>query len=247
MGREWEGHEEVQIDATPEQVWEAIATGPGIDAWFMGRSQVEPGERGAVRTDMGSFVMESTVTAWNPLKRFAYRSNDAEDGRFIAYEFLIEGREKSSSVLRLVASGFLPGDDWEAEYDAMMKGGQLYFRTLVAYLTYFPGRMATPVTAFGPPVADWERAWTVLGGALGLTDSPTVGDPVRFIPDALAPIDGVVDFVNPHALGVRTDDALYRFIRGFHGPMVVGHHIFRDVDQQRTGQAWQAWLTRLFV
>jgi hypothetical protein len=36
MGREWEQHDEVEVGATPQQVWEAIATGLGYDSWFMG-------------------------------------------------------------------------------------------------------------------------------------------------------------------------------------------------------------------
>lgn len=248
MGREFEGREEFELDATPEQVWDAIATGPGVDSWFMGRNEVEPGEGGTVRTAFGAFTPESRVTAWDPPERFAYHSGEAEDGRFIAYEFLIEGRGGGSTVLRTVVSGFLPGDDWEAEYDAMTKGGALFLRTLVEYLGYFPGRTATPVTAFGPPVTDWEHAWAVLNGELGLAGSVTKGDRVRFTPDGLAPIEGVVYFVNPHTLGVRTDDALYRFIRGLHGPMVAAHHIFSDdVDQQQAERSWQSWLTRLFA
>jgi uncharacterized protein YndB with AHSA1/START domain len=43
MGRKFENHQEVELDASPEQVWEAIATGPGIDSWFMGRNEVEQG------------------------------------------------------------------------------------------------------------------------------------------------------------------------------------------------------------
>ena len=248
MGREFEMRKEVELAASPEQVWEAIATGPGIDSWFIGRSEVEPGEGGTVRTAFGQYMPESSVTAWEPLRRFAYRTAEAEDGRFIAYEFLIEGRGGGSTVLRAVTSGFLPGDDWEAEYDAMIKGGEMFFRTLVEYLTHFAGRTATPITAFGPPVADWERAWALLNGVLGLTGPVAEGDQVRFAPDGLAPIEGVVYFVNPDTLGLRTGDALYRFLRGFHGPMVVAHHLFSDdVDQQRTERAWQSWLAQVFA
>jgi uncharacterized protein YndB with AHSA1/START domain len=49
MPRGFELRKEITLDATPEQVWEAIATGPGIDAWFMGRNQVEPREGGTPR------------------------------------------------------------------------------------------------------------------------------------------------------------------------------------------------------
>ncbi len=147
-GREFEGVDEITVPATPEQVWDAVATGPGIDSWFMGRNEVEAGT--AVRMAFGGYTPEHAITAWEPGERLAYGSSPAPDGRFIAYEFLIEGRDRSSTVLRMVTSGFLPGDDWADEFEAMQHGGQLFFRTLVEYLTHFPGRTATPVTVFGP-------------------------------------------------------------------------------------------------
>lgn len=245
MGQEFEGRDEIEIDASPEQVWEAITTGTGMDSWFMGRNEVEPGEGGTVRTVFGAYTPESPVTAWEPLKRFAYRSSEADDGRFMAYEFLIEGRD-GGSVLRIVTSGFIPGEDWEEEYDAMTKGGEMFIRTLVEYLTYFPGRFATPITAFGPPVTDWEQAWASLNSALGLPGTPGEGDRTRFMLDGFGPVEGVVYFVNPDTLGLRTNNALYRFLRGIHGAFVAAHHIFADdVDQEQTEQAWRSWLTRL--
>lgn len=248
MSRNFEGHRADEVEATPEQVWEAIATGPGIDSWFMGRNQVEPGEGGKVRTTFGGYTPEATVTAWVPLKHFAYRTSEAADGRFIAYEFLIEGREGASTILRSVVSGFLPGDDWEEEYEAMTKGGEMFFRTLIAYLTYFPGRTATPITAFGPPVVDWDQAWAILRRELGVSGSLTEGEKVQFTPEGLRPIESVVYFVNPHTLGLRTSDALYRFLRGFRGGFVVAHHLFSDdVDQNETEHAWESWLNRLYA
>jgi len=246
VGHEWEQHDEVEVDATPEQVWEAIATGPGYDSWYMGRTEVEPGEGGTVRTDLAGYVMESRITAWDPPRRFAYRGDETPQGRFIAFEFLIEGREQGSTVLRLVSNGFLPGDDWEAEFDAMRKGGAMYFATLGAYLTHFAGRTATPITVAAPAVPDTQVAFARVPAALGLAAGPVLGDRVMVTPAGLPPIDGVVNFVNPDAIGIRTRDALYRFVRGFIGPMVVTHHVFAEgVDRQETERAWRAWLARL--
>lgn len=246
MGHEWEQYDEVEVDATPEQVWEAIATGPGYDSWYLGRNEVEPGEGGVVRTDLGGHLMESRITAWEPLRRFSYRSEESREGRFIAFEFIIEGRERGSTVLRLVSNGYLPGDDWEAEFEAMRTGGAMYFATLGAYLTHFAGRTATPVSVAAPRVPDAPAVFDRVPAALGLTTAPAVGDPVRVTPAGLPAIEGVVDFLNRDAIGVRTRDALYRFVRGFFGPMVVTHHIFAEgVDRNQTEQAWLAWLARL--
>ncbi len=244
MGHRFAQHKEAEVPASPDEVWAAIATGPGIDSWFMGRNEVEAGPGGAVRTVFGEYAPELEITGWDPARRFAYGSGRAPDGRFIAYEFLIEGRPGSSTVLRTVTSGFLPGDDWADEFEAMRLGGELYFRTLVEYLTYFAGRFAVPVTAFGPPGTIWSRDRSLLCRGLGLAEPPEPGDPVRFTGE-VGPADGVVYFANAHAIGVRAPDALYRFMRGFAKPVIAAHHLFAagaEPDQAR--QAWAAWLSR---
>lgn len=235
MGREFSSHDEVEVDATPEQVWEAIATGPGIDSWFMGRNEVDPGR--AVRMAFGGYQPTHHVTDWAPGERLAYGSDKAPDGRFVAYEFLIEGRERSSTVLRVTTSGFLPGDDWEAEYDAMTKGGALFFATLATYLRHFAGRTATPVTAFGPSIADWPHTRATLVSAIG-----RVGSTVHFEPPGLPPVRGEVYFENDDTIGVRAENAMYRFLRGFPGSVMACHHIFDDIDTEHVERAWQSWL-----
>lgn len=247
MGHRWEQRDEATVAASVEEVWEAIATGPGIDSWFMGRSEVKPGPDGAVRTATGSFTMDSTITGWEPPHRFAYRGAEGPDGRFFAYEYLVEGRGQGSTVVRVVANGFLPGDDWETEFEAMSLGGAMYFATLVAYLDHFAGRagQSQSIDVSGPPVTDWPAAWAGLHQALGLSASPRVGDPARVTIPGLPAIEGVVDFVNPQAIGVRTPDALYRFIRGFFGSIVLGHHIFRQNTDADAAKAWLTWLNDL--
>ncbi|EOD58976.1 SRPBCC family protein [Amycolatopsis vancoresmycina] len=241
MGHEFELTDVAEAGATPEQVWEAIATGPGIDSWFMGRNEVDGGTGGTVRGAFGGYEPEYGIRAWEPPGKLAYGSGTAPDGRRIAYEFLVEGRDGGSSVIRCVTSGFLPGDDWEDEFEAMTAGGALFFRTLVEYLTHFAGRTAVPVTAFGPPVADWDRAWAQLGTALGLSARPAEGDRVRL------GREGVVYAVNDQAVGVRTEDAMFRFLRGFRGPMVASHHLFAaGTDPGTEEKTWGEWLNRVF-
>lgn len=244
MGHQWEERDEAVVAASVDEVWAAIATGPGIDSWFMGRNQVEPGPEGSVTTDVGGFASTGTVTAWDPPRHFGYRTEGPGE-RFIAFEYLVEGRDQSSAVLRLVASGFLPDDDWEAEFEAMTAGGEMYFQTLVAYLDHFAGRFATPINITGPPVANWPVAWVALRTRLGLRDQPAVGDAARLTIPSAPSLDGMVDFVNSQALGIRTQNGLYRFIQGYFGSLVLGHHIFSDIDEKQTSQAWKAWLAGL--
>ena len=247
MAHPFEFQYEIEVDATPDEVWEAIATGPGIDSWFMGRNEVEPREGGTARTDLGGFPMDATVTAWDPPRRYSVRGSEGEDGSVHAFEFLIEGRERGATVVRWVHSGFL-GDNWEAEYDALGEGDPMYFDKLAEYLTYFKGRTATPVGVFGPQVADRDAAWKAIHEGLGLEGPVAVGDRVRLTPEGLPPLDGVVDHRSPSFLGVRTDDGIYRFIHGFDGTVGLGHHLFGgDQSQDEAEQAWRAWLAGLFA
>jgi len=108
MAHKFEIAKDIEVAASPEQAWEAIATGPGLDGWFIGSTEVQPGQGGTLRSTMAGYTDEFSVTAWEPGQRIAYRSSQAEDGRFYALEWLVEGRA-GATVLRCVASGFIPG------------------------------------------------------------------------------------------------------------------------------------------
>jgi uncharacterized protein YndB with AHSA1/START domain len=248
MPRQFEITNEITVSATPEEVWEAIATGPGVDSWFMGRNEIEPREGGTARMTMAGQTDESTVTTWDPPRRFVTRSPEGPDGQFMAFEYLVEGRGSGSTVVRLVHSGYL-GDDWEAEYDALTKGDRMYLNKLGTYLTHFRGRTSTFASLLvGPQVADADRAWKTFTAALGVADQVEVGDRARTAIDGLPPVDGTVDYVDPHLfLGVRTDDALYRLGHGM-GMVFAEYHVFSaDIDQEATDRAWQAWLAAAFA
>jgi uncharacterized protein YndB with AHSA1/START domain len=246
MPHEFELRKQVTLAATPEEVWEAIATGKGIDAWFMGRNEVEPREGGRSSMTIGEHTEVGTVTAWEPPRRFAYRGESPDGSVFMAFEWLIEGRGDGTTVLRLVQSGVL-GDDWETEYDALAKGWDMYLHQLGQYLRHFRGRAATPVTVMQPGAGDADHVWSVFSAGLGLAGPATEGERVRLAPEGLAPIEGVVDYVSPEVLGVRTDDGLYRFARGFDGSVAVVHHLYADnIDPKQAELAWQTWLSGLF-
>lgn len=248
MAGEFEIRREIELAASPDQVWDAVATGPGHSSWFMGPYDIEPKEGGRIRLVGGPESEAGIVTAWDPPNRFAHRTDEAPDGSFHAFEFLVEGRAGGTTVLRFMHSG-VTGEDWGEEYESMTRQGwDMYLYTLSQYLRYFPGRFATFITASGPPASATKEAWEVLERGLGLTDRVDVGDAVRLTPDGLEPLDGVVDYGGPEFLGVRTSAGLYRF----HGlsplsmPIAVGHHVFGDVDRERTNRAWETWLHGLF-
>jgi len=244
MAHPFETRHEATVPASPEEVWDALTKGPQIDSWFMGRNEVEPKQGGVARIEHPAFTMESTVTAWEPPTRYEYRSPEAEDGSFHVFDYRVDGLDRGSRI-RWVHSGALSGDDWEAEYAAMGEGDPMYFQKLAEYLTYFQGRVATPIDAFGPNAGPGLTA-EAFRDPLGLSDMPTLDERVALTPEGLDPISGVVDFVSKSFIGVRTDDAMYRFIAGFEGTPMVGHHIFTEIDRGAAEEAWTAWLARAF-
>ncbi|MGW6569097.1 SRPBCC family protein [Streptomyces sp. NPDC054975] len=234
---------ETVLPAGPEQVWDAIATGPGIDSWFMGRNEVEPREGGTAAMDTGGHREESVITAFEPGKRFAVRTPDAEDGRFMAIEYLVEGRDGGSTVLRVVHSGLL-GDDWEDEYDALRRGWPFHLHTLREYLAHFPGRTGAPVFALAPSgELSAQRIRQALARGLALETPVSVGARAHAEPAGLPPMDGEVTWADDERFEVRGADGIYTFHHG-RGVVVMFHHLFAP-DTDGAQAAWQRWLTGL--
>ncbi|HWD03017.1 MAG TPA: SRPBCC domain-containing protein [Amycolatopsis sp.] len=243
MTHEFEVAKQVRLPADPDAVWDAVATGPGIDSWFMGTHEVDAEAR-RVRFRMGEFTSEAEITAWEPPHRFAYRGTPAPDGSFDAFEFLVEAADGGTSVLRFIHHGFT-AQDWGGEYhEGFSRGWDMYLHTLGQLLRYFPGRRARFVIASGPQSSAAPGAWRKLIAAIGLPAEPVVGQRVHFEVDELPAVDGVLDYTTENYAGIRTPDALYRFHERSitDMPIALGHHLFGDVDVEAQGKAWQAWL-----
>ncbi|MFE3739630.1 SRPBCC domain-containing protein [Streptomyces sp. NPDC059096] len=234
---------ETTLPAGPDQVWEAIATGPGIDSWFMGRNEIEAREGGVAAMTTGGHREEAVITAYEPGERFATRTSTAEDGRFMAFEYLVEGRDGGSTVLRVVHSGLL-GDDWQDEYDALRRGWPFHLHTLREYLAHFPGRGGVPVFAMAPADGRSEREIrAALVHGLSLPDPPVVGGRAHAEPAGLPPLDGEVVWSDDERVGIRTADGLYTFHHGS-GMALIFHHLFGP-DTGQAEAAWQRWLAGL--
>jgi uncharacterized protein YndB with AHSA1/START domain len=123
-----------EVVATPEQVWDAIATADGISAWMV-PTRLDPQIGGEVSFDLGGFRSTGVVTDYTPNVRFAYEEpwpiadhmptadHDLSSLTPIATEFLIESASGGSCVIRVVTSAYGSGADWENEFFAEMMDG----------------------------------------------------------------------------------------------------------------------------
>lgn len=170
---------EVEVVGTPEEVWAAVATGPGITSWYVPHT-VEERQDGAMSAAFGpgpEMQVPGRVAAWEPPHRFMVDGGDGVEG--LAFEWLIEARDSGTCIVRLVNSGFGDGGEWDDQYDGMSEGWKLFLLNLQLHLKHFKGRTATPIL----PTAMWagprNETWKALTGALGLPSAPTVGERVK--------------------------------------------------------------------
>jgi uncharacterized protein YndB with AHSA1/START domain len=186
----------VEVPGTPEQVWQAIATGPGITSWFVPH-QVEERQGGTVRMDFGPGFGEALarVTAWEPPHRVVFSS---EGDRALAYEWLVEARDGGTCLVRLVNSGFGPGADWDADYDGLSSGWRIFLQNLRLHLTHFPGQPARAIIptriVAGPHHAAFAKLCAELGVSADLRAGQRFATSGPGVPAATGTVHDVLDF-----------------------------------------------------
>jgi len=254
---------EVEVPGTPEQVWEAIATGPGIAAWFA-PADFEPRVGAPIAFDMGTGMEASgEVTGWDPPRRFAYEeewqpSEDQPAGR-IASEWLVEARSGGTCVVRLVASAFTSSESWDDELDQMREGWSSHLHQLRLYLTHHAGQPCSSITVNGRSTGSLEATHAAMTAALGLPQA-AVGDRVAATaPDAPA-LAGVVERAEPavyhRELMIRIDEpapgTAFVYAYGWRGEAFANVHLYLYGDSAAAAAAaeeprWRAWMDRHFA
>src|SRR3954468_19021066 len=110
----------IDIDATLDEVWQALTTGEGIARWFAPHAAVTPGEGGSVSVGWDPKEMWSQpITVWEPLRRMQTASEmPTAAGSMVrlAVDYYVEttgGRVR----VRLVHSGFDESGSWDDYID----------------------------------------------------------------------------------------------------------------------------------
>jgi uncharacterized protein YndB with AHSA1/START domain len=243
MSRPFEITREVDLPASPDDVWTAITAGTA--AWqFPTGMEIPPG---------ATPPEGSPVTTWDPPHRLAIRM-ESPNGTFNALDYFIEAREGGTAHLRYVHSGILEAE-WEDQYDAIGPHTDFYLHNLAQYLEHFNGRPVTyvgqPSSGIdGPEAAGAPDAMQTLRASLGLVRNRSVGDEVHASLGGAGTLEGVIDYSTPQFLGVRTSDGLYRFFGRNHFGGVVGMsaHLFADgVDAAAREAELKAWLDGVYA
>jgi uncharacterized protein YndB with AHSA1/START domain len=189
---------ELLVPGTPEQVWQAMATGAGNAAWFT-KSEIEPRVGGLLRFDFGPGATSSgEVTMWEPPHQFSYIERGWEkDAPPVATEIVITSRSGDRCLVRMVHSLFTSSDDWDDQLEGFEKGWPGFFAVLRSYLTHFTGSSAASFISSTPASADSLSTWLRLCELLGLAGA-NVGEQ-RTASSGPEPWSGVVEHVHQDA------------------------------------------------
>jgi uncharacterized protein YndB with AHSA1/START domain len=194
---------EVEVPGTPEEVWQAIATGPGVSSWFVPTKSDEK-VGGTIASTFGPGMdSEATITAWDAPHRFAAESPGFAPGMPpMATEWTVEARSGGTCIVRVVHSLFAATDDWDNQLENVESGWPSFFRILHLYLTEFRGQPCSIVQLMGLAPAGEKPAWNGFLDALGLNGcgaGQTCRTPAG-VPRLAGSVDQIGGGKDPHQL-----------------------------------------------
>ena len=249
---------EVEVPGTPDEVWQAIATGPGISCWFVpAEFEESDGKPVAVKLNFGpGMESRSAVTAWDPPRKFVAEAGGWLPGSpTIADEWTVEARAGGVCVVRVVHSLFASTDDWDSQLEGTESGWPGFFRILRIYLTHFRGQHSAIMQFMAPVAATEEEAWETLTAALGLNG---VGAGQRWaVPAGVPALGGVVEHFSqsPNNALLRLDTpgpgAAALGTVSFGGSVMATFSFYLYGDQAaetvaRETPLWQTWIQKHF-
>jgi uncharacterized protein YndB with AHSA1/START domain len=249
---------EIEVPATPDQAWEAIATGPGITAWFM-PAEVDGQLGGSVvhhhETDMET---SGTIIAYDAPHHFAYEESGwmphgAQAARATATEFLVEARSGGTCVVRVVMSGFGDGEAWDRAIESFEAGWRQALLSLRLYLSHFRGEPVASINAVRAADGSQDAVWADLTAALGLPAQPQAGERIATTAPDVPAFAGTVERAGERMVTLVLDEParglgfvgaggpgeqVYVFVRA----QIFGDDAARVVEREQP--AWERWLAQ---
>jgi uncharacterized protein YndB with AHSA1/START domain len=247
---------EIEVPGTPEEVWQAIATGPGISSWFVPTQfEVRDGKPVAVTLDFGpGMESKSPITSWDPPRKFTAESNGWMPGSPpIADEWTVEARSGGTCIVRIVHSLFASTDDWDNQLEGTESGWPSFFRILRIYLTHFRGQRSAMMQWMAPAPGTEANAWESLITALGLQGVSTGH---RWTAPAGVPaLGGVVEHLSqsPFTALVRLDKpgpgaaTLGAVNFGGQSMVTLNFYLYGDSSPATVAQQtplWESWIKK---
>jgi uncharacterized protein YndB with AHSA1/START domain len=249
---------EFEVPGTPEEVWQAIATGPGISSWFVpAEIEEHDGKPVAMKFRFGpDMEIRGALTAWDPPRMFIGEGEVYGDSPPVATEWRVEARAGGVCLIRIVHSLFASTDEWDNQLEGAKSGWAGFLSILRLYLKHFRGQRSAIMQITTPIASTEAEAWDTLTAALGVK-GVRVGQ--RWTtPSGVSPLGGVVELVteNPNDALLRLDKpgpgiAALGTATYPGGQSVVAMNLYMYGDQAaatvaRETPKWEAWFQERF-
>ncbi len=251
---------EVEVPGTPEQVWQAIATGPGISSWFV-PTKMDEHMGGTIVSNFGPGMDSvAAITAWDPPHRFAAESqpgNFGPDSPPLGTEWIVEARSGGTCIVRVVHSFITDSDDWDKELESVESGWPMFFQILRIYLEHFRGQRCSTFQVMGFTPESESTAWEKVTRSLNLS-GVTKGER-RSSSGGAPPLAGVVERIVegrvPNVLVLRVDKPapgvayLFAQMMGEQVCVMAAFYLYGDESADAAASnepLWQAWMNEHF-
>lgn len=138
---------QVEISATPEQVWRMLTDPIELAKWFPLEARVTPGEGGSIFLSWGpAWEATSPISIWEQGKRLQTISSATSEPIKMDWQISTRG---GKTIVTFVQSGVSSGADWENEFwDSTNFGWEFMFTNLRHCLERHPGK---------PRLVAWPR------------------------------------------------------------------------------------------
>lgn len=147
----------IDTPSAPHEVWDAIATGPGISSWFV-PTEVDGRVGGEIRMTFGDAGTEvSHIVEWDPPNRFVHRTGGDAPGTGLTNEWTVDPSDGELTNVRLVVRGF--GEDQQDDFEGLSGGWRIFLGNLRLHLGNFRGGEARAITPTAMVPGGHDEAW----------------------------------------------------------------------------------------
>ncbi|WBL19254.1 SRPBCC family protein [Citricoccus sp. NR2] len=253
----------VDLPATPEAVWESVATGPGYRRWFV-EAEIDGRVGGALITHHGDFgASHGTIVEWEPHRRYRYLEADwmGEEQPVPPWEteiVLTPVGEDGTVTRATLRSGIsAEGATWKDAILGTQEGWEGAWLNLLQFHAHFGDRHAAQalVMRAGGPDDDIVTTLGLVGAVVGEergvsnpapsgaggTEQPG-GELLRGT--VIATTDSLSDQdATSRSVMLRTTDAVYEFgtlLMGGERTLVVRGYLYPEASRGLSAAVWES-------
>ena len=231
---------DVEVEGSPEDVWNAIATGPGVSSWFVPTKfdLDADGRPNKLDCHFGEGMdSHARVTGWEPPARFTAESDDfAPGGPVVATEWNVKPVREETCLVTVEHGLLSDTDEWDTFLENTESGWPAFFTVLRIRMAHYRNQPFAILEVVGK-AAEPNSAWTDLATALGLT-SPSLAGIVESVPnesEVLLRLEKPAPGVG-HLFALPMEEDVFLSVRLY----LYGHEAAATAKREQP--IWQSWM-----